>query len=130
MRALALVCVLLSISVLADDLRVAVGMPREKGLTIIKAHSGKDITPGLAVVGPNGEHPLHGFYWHLEDYKVVIEVSGKAKVTALTCWTASDFGKSKDHRAKSAEEIAAFTIDPKAKRVFIETNKPAPQQNR
>src|ERR1043165_2741671 len=84
MRTLALVYVLLSLPVTADDMRVAVGMPRDKALTIIKANSGKDITPGLAVVGPKGEHPLHGFYWHLEDYKTVIELSGEEKVTGLT----------------------------------------------
>jgi hypothetical protein len=124
MRTLALVYVLLSLPITADDLRVAVGMPRDKALTIIKANSGKDITPGLAVVGPKGEHPLHGFYWHLEDYKTVIELSGEEKVTGLTYWTLNDFGRSKDHRAKSAKEVIAFTIDPRGKRVLIETNKP------
>src|SRR5687768_2914047 len=87
MRTLALAWFLLSLSVVAGELRVAVGMPMEKALTIIKANSGKDITPGLAVVGPNGAHSLHGFYWSLEAYKTVIAVSGKEKVEWLTYWT-------------------------------------------
>lgn len=106
------------------DLRVAVGMPRDKALTVIKANSGKDITPGLAIVGPNGEHPLHGFVWELEDYGVVIEVSGKEKVEGLTYWTLDDFAVSKDHRAKSAKRITGLTIDPRAKQVMVETIKP------
>jgi hypothetical protein len=97
-------------------------MSREKVLAIIKANGGEDITPGLAVVGPKGEHPLHGFYWSLKDYKTVIEVSGKEKVTGLTYWTEKDFGESKSHRAKSAKEITSFQIDPKGKQILIEAN--------
>jgi hypothetical protein len=124
MRALAVVCVLFSFSVLADDLRVAVGMPKEKAVSIIKANGGEDSTPTLDIVGPKGEHPVYGFYWYLKDYKAMVAVSGKEKVEWLTYWTEKDFGKSKDHRTKSAKEISAFTIDPRAKRILIETNKP------
>ena len=105
---------------LAADSRVEVGMSRDEAISIIKMHGGNDITPGLAVVGPNGEHPLHGFYWSLDGYKAVVVVDGKEKVEALTYWTAKEFGTSKAHRSKTAKRITAFTIDPKAGRISVE----------
>jgi len=95
-------------------------MPKDKALIIIKANGGKDITPGLAVVGPKGEHPLHGFYWQLKDYKAVIEVSGAERVERLTYWTEKDFGESKDHREKSARNITAFKIDRSNNQLVLE----------
>lgn len=84
---------------------------------------------GSHVVGPKGEHPVHGFFWYLEDYKAMIAVSGKDKIEELTFWTEKDFAKSKEHRSKSAKQITAFTIDPREKRVLIETNRPPAQQH-
>ena len=121
MRYLALViCFLLSRSLFAEDLQVVVGMPKDKALAIIKANGGKDITPGLAIVGPKGEHPLHDFYWSLDEYNAVIAISGKEKVDWLLYWTEKDFAQPKMQRSKAAKQITAFKINPSKKQFVIE----------
>jgi hypothetical protein len=121
MRAFVLGWQLFPLVALAADSRVEVGMSRDKAISIIKMHGGKDITPGLAEVGPKGEHPLHGMYWSFDRYGAVVAIGGKEKVDALTYWTAKDFGTSKDHRSKTAKKITAFTVDQKVGRIRVET---------
>ena len=58
MRTLLVAFLLLPLATFADEVHIAVGMSRDDAVALIKKHSGKDITPGLEVVGPKGEHPL------------------------------------------------------------------------
>lgn len=126
MRSLFLAFLLLPLATFAHDVRIAVGMSREDTVAIIKKHGGTDITPGLAVVGPKGEHPLTGIYWEFQDYDAIITLTTKdGKVTAMTFWTKKDFGESKSHRAKTEQPIAALKLDAKTKGVSIEKQKEA-----
>jgi hypothetical protein len=121
MRTLFLGFLLLPLATFADEVRIAVGMSRNDTVALIKQHSGTDITPGLEVVGPKGEHPLTGIYWEFQDYDVIITLATKdGKVIAMTFWTKKDFGESKSHRAKTEQRITALKIDTKTREVSIE----------
>jgi hypothetical protein len=109
------------LSSLADEVRIAVGMNRDEAVTIIQKHGGRDITSGLAVVGPKGEYPLSGIYWEFRDLEAVITLAGKdGKVTAMTFWTKKDFAESKSHRAKTEQNIRALRIDTRTRAVSID----------
>jgi hypothetical protein len=124
MRTLFLAFLLLPLATFADEVRIVVGMSREDTVALIKKHSGTDITPGLEVVGPNGEHPLTGIYWEFQDYDAIITLATKdGKISAMTFWSKKDFGESKSHRAKTEQSITALKIDTKKKEVSIEKKK-------
>jgi|GEM_PF-2050298 len=126
MRTLLNVFLLLPLSTFADEVRIAVGMSRDETVALLKQHSATDITPGLAVVGPKGEHPLTGIYWEFKDYDAIITLTAKeGKVTAMTYWTKKDFGESKSHRAKTNLSITTLKIDTKKRKVAIEKKKVA-----
>src|SRR5437667_9335961 len=109
MRTLIVAFLLLPLATVADEVRVTVGMGRDDAVALLKKHSGKDITPGLEVVGPKGEHPLTGIYWEFQDYDAIITLDAKdGKVIAMTFWTKKDFGESKSHRAKTEQSITAL----------------------
>ncbi|RBP46490.1 hypothetical protein DES53_102881 [Roseimicrobium gellanilyticum] len=104
--------------------RIAVGMDHKESIALLKKHSAEDITPGLAIVGPNGEHPLHGLVWALRDYDAIIELAEQnGKITTLTYWTKKDFGTSKDHRARTEQNVKSLTLDPKGHAVSVEKQK-------
>ncbi|MGC3961163.1 MAG: hypothetical protein QM813_25520 [Verrucomicrobiota bacterium] len=126
MRTLFLALLLLPSATFADDVRIAVGMSRDDTVVIIKKHGGADITSGLEVVGPKGEHPLTSIYWEFQDYDAIITLTTKdGKVTAMTFWTKKDFGESKSHPAKTEQPITALKLDTKTKGVSIEKKKNA-----
>ncbi len=126
MRTLILAFLFLPLVTFADEVRFTVGMSRDDAVALIKKHSGKDITPGLAVVGPKGEHPLTGIYWEFQDLDAIITVTAKdGKVTAMTFWSKKDFGESKSHRAKTEQSITALKIDTEKREVSIEKKKNA-----
>jgi len=118
--------VLLPLVAFADEVRIVVGQSRDDAVALIKKHGGTDITPGLAVVGPKGEHPLTGIYWEFRDYDAIITLAAKdGKVTAMTFWTKRDFGESKSHRAKTEQPITALRLDTKTRGVSVEKKKDA-----
>jgi hypothetical protein len=124
MRTLLFVFLSLHLTAFADEVRIAVGMDRDKAVDLIKLHSGKDITSGLAIIGPKGEWPLKGIYWAFRDYDAIIALDAKeGKVVGLSFWTNKDFDESKSHRAKTEQRITALKIDTKTKGVSIEKKK-------
>lgn len=130
MRTFVLACLLLPLAGCTNEVRIAVGRSRDQAVALVEKHGGTDITPGLAVVGENGEWPLKGIYWELRDYDVVITLSAEAgTVTAMTFWTRGDFEHSKSRRAKTERSITAIKLDTKTKRVWIEVTKDAGRPN-
>lgn len=119
------VCLLVSITSFAAEVRIAVGMSRDDAVTLIKTHGGTDITSGLQVVGPKGEWPLTGVYWHFRDYDAIITLSvTDGMVTGMTFWNKKDFGVSKSRRAKTEQGISVLIIDTKKASVSVERIKP------
>jgi len=99
-------------------------MSHDEAVAIIKKHSGRDITSGLAITGSKGEWPLTGIYWAFKDYDAIIGLfSREGKVTELTYWTKKDFGESKSHRAQTEQNIKALKIDTGTREVSIEKTK-------
>jgi hypothetical protein len=126
MRTLIIIFLLLPLVGLADEVRIAVGQSSESVAVTIKQHSGKDITSGLEIVGPKGEHPLAGICWQFEDYDAVIQLSVRdGTVAHLAYWTKKDFSESKIHRAKTEQSITALKLDTKTRGVSIEKKKDA-----
>jgi len=116
---------LLPLTAFGEETRIAVGMKHDEAVAIVRRHGGVDITPGLAVVGPKGEHPLRGYYWSFRDYDAIIELSPRGgKVERILYWTKKDFEHSKDHRANSEQSITALKLNTKTKGVAIEKPKP------
>ena len=117
---LCLLILLSPLSALSEEIHVAIGMDRDAAIALIKKHGAKDITPGLAVVGPNGEHPLRGIYWEFQEYDAIIGLAvDKDRITAMGFWSKDDFGKNKSHRAKSEREITDLFLDTQKKSVSI-----------
>ena len=123
-----LAILLLPLTALCEEIRITVGMKRDEAVAIIQKHGGTDITPGLAVVGPKGEHPLRGFYWEFRDYDAIVELSPRdGKIERMTYWTKKDFGESKNHRASAEQSITTLKLDTKTRGVSIE--KPKTKRN-
>lgn len=119
------------ISMMANEVRIAVGMGYDEAVRLIKGHSGKDITSGLEVVGPNGEWPLQGILWEFRDFDAILTLSGKSgKVAWMSFWSKADFWENKVHRLKTERRISAITLDIKTKKVEVEKNgQPAPSEH-
>lgn len=95
-------------------------MKHEEAINILKQLSADDITPGMEVVGPHGEWPLHGFYWKLKNYDTILDISGvNGKVASIIYWRSSDFGISKIHIQESKIELNSITFDKQNKLVQI-----------
>lgn len=124
MRAFILALLFLPVVTFADEVRVAVGQSRDELIATIKKHGATDITPGMEVVGPKGEHPISGVVWQFADYDAVIWLSFRdGTVVHMTYWTKKDFGESKSHRAKTEQSITALKLDTKTRAVSIEKTK-------
>jgi hypothetical protein len=124
MRTLLIALLLLPLSLVADEVRIAVGMNYGRAVSMIKKHGGVDITPDQAVVGPNGEFPLTGIYWAFGKYDAIIALSRKdAKIGGISFWTKKDFNESKSHRVKSEQSIQALKLDTKTGKVSVEKKK-------
>lgn len=109
---------------LADEVRIAVGQSRDEAIASIQKHSGIDITSGVEVVGPKGEHASMGIYWEFRDYDAIVTLMTKdSKVAGMTFWTERDFGESKLHRAKTEQSITVLKLDTNTKGVSIEKKK-------
>lgn len=94
MRAFILALLFLPVVTFADEVRVAVGQSRDELIATIKKHGATDITPGMEVVGPKGEHPISGVVWQFADYDAVIWLSFRdGTVVHMTYWTKKDFGE-------------------------------------
>lgn len=107
------------------EVRIAVGQSHAEALATIEQHGGTDITPGLAIVGPNGEWPLHGFYWEFRDYDAVIELDARdGRIVALSFWTKDDFSEhGKSHRYAVERSITVLKLDAETRRVSVEDKK-------
>lgn len=121
MGAFILAFLFLPIVAFAEEVRVAVGQSTDQVLATIKKHGAIDITPGMDVIGPKGEHPLHGIYWEFRYYDAIVELTTKqGKVVRMSFWTKKDFGESKSHRAESERNITALKLNTKTGGVSIE----------
>lgn len=124
MRILMATFLLLPVVGFAEEVRITVGQSHDDAVALIKKHGATDITPGLAIVGEKGEHPLRGIYWEFRDYDAIITLAAKdGKVSAMTFWTKKDFGESKSHRARTEQNITTLKLDTKTKGVSIEKKK-------
>jgi|SRR4029453_13556309 hypothetical protein len=87
-----------------DGPTLSLGMSHQLALEIIRECGGQDITSKLAVVGPDGEWPLSGLFWNLEEYKSVLEIAAEdGKIVGIGYWTVADFSESKIHRLEVGE---------------------------
>ena len=112
---------LIPLTALGEEVRITVGMSHAEAVAVIKKHSGKDITSGLALGG--GAHS--GLYWSFRDYAAIIELPSRdGKVERTTYWTKKDFGESKNHRAETEQSITTLNLDTKTKGVSVERAKP------
>jgi hypothetical protein len=101
-----------------DSVTLTLGMRHELALQIIRACGGQDITSGQAVVGPNGEWPLNGIFWNLEQYDSVLEIAVQdGNLVGIGYWTVADFSESKIHRVRSRKSLKSLTFEKQAKRV-------------
>ena len=108
-----------------QEVRLSVGMSHDEALAVLRENNAEDITPGLAIVGPGGEWPLHGLVWWFRDYDAVVALSAEdGKIIGLGYWIKSDFGKSKLHRAKTERDVTAITLDTKRRTVKIDLRRP------
>jgi hypothetical protein len=125
MRTSFLLLILLPLTAFSEEVRIAVGMKRDDALVIIQKHGGVDITPGLAVVGPKGEHPLKGLYWEFREYDAIIQLSARdGNIERITYWTKKDFDESKSQRAKTEQSITTLKLDTENRGVSVEKSKP------
>ena len=100
---------------------LTVGMSYDQARSLIKKHSGTDITSGLALM-PLGRKPaLTALYWRFQDYDAVLGLFAQDKViTGMTYWTKADFGHSKAHRAQTEQNITTLRFNPATKEVSID----------
>jgi hypothetical protein len=75
-----------------------------------------DLTPGLEIVGPNGEWPLEGIYWELKDFDLIIsfpaEKNDKGEITTkLGYWTKKDFSQGKETRDGLVKYASSIELD-------------------
>ena len=95
-----------------DGSTFSLGMSHDAVLEIIRECGGQDITSGQAVIGPNGESPSNGVYWHLKQYDSVLAIGAEnGKVNGIEYWTSADFSKSKSHRSTSGKHLKSLTFE-------------------
>lgn len=91
---------------------LSLGMSHQAALEIIQECGGRDITGKLAVVGADGQWPLSGLFWDLEQYKSVLEIAADdGKVVEIGYWTIADFSESKIHREESRKSLRSLTFE-------------------
>ena len=99
-----------------DDPILTLGMSHKLALEIIKECGGQDITSKLAVIGPQGEWPLSGLFWSLEQYNSVLEIVAEdGNVVGIGYWTVADFSESKSHRVESRRSLKSLTFEKQAR---------------
>ena len=95
-----------------NDTVLSLGMSHESALKIIRDCGGQDITSQIAVVGPNGEWPLSGLIWALEQYNSILEISAEnGNVVGIDYWTVADFSRNESHQAESRRSLKSVTFD-------------------
>ena len=101
---------------LENNPTLSLGMSHDSALRIIRDCGGQDITSELAVVRLNGEWPLSGLYWSLDQYDSVLQIAAEnGNLVYLRYWTSADFSKSKDHRSKSGRSLKTLTFEKQTK---------------
>lgn len=91
---------------------LSLGMSHELALEIIRECGGQDITSKMAMVGANGEWPLSGLFWNLEQYNSVVEIAADdGNVVQIGYWTVADFSESKSHRLESRQSLKSLTFE-------------------
>jgi len=99
-----------------DGPTLSLGMSHKAALEIIRECGGQDITSKMAVVGPQGEWPLSGLFWNLEQYNSVLEIVAEdGHVVQIGYWTVADFSDSKVHRLESRRSLKSLTFEKQAK---------------
>lgn len=117
MRTSLILFLLLPLIAMSEEIYFSVGMSHAEASAIIKKHSGKDITSGLAL-GGSGQA---GLYWSFGDYDAVVELPSRdGKISSITYWTKKNFGESKNHRAETAQRVTTLKLDTKTKSVSME----------
>ena len=86
---------LLAATALSEVVHLDAGAPGAVTNPAMKKIGAIDITRNLEIKDPKGEWPLHGLYWSVPDFKVILETSDSV---AIRYWTEEDFGRSKMHR--------------------------------
>lgn len=97
-------------------LTLSLGMSYKAAIEIIRECGGQDITSKMAVIGPQGEWPLSGLFWNLEQYTSVLEIASEdGKVVGIGYWTVADFSESKSHRLESRRSLKSLTFEKQAR---------------
>lgn len=105
-----------------DGDTISLGMRHKAALEIIRECGGQDITSNMAVVGPNGEWPLSGLFWNLEEYNSVLEIAAEdGHVVLIRYWTVADFSESKIHRLESKLSLKSLTFEKRARKLKIQS---------
>jgi len=135
MRVTFLILLLMQLSALADEVRVAVGMNYDQSVQVMKAQGGEDITSGLDVmVLPSlDKGARQGGYWRFRDFDAIVSLSAvNGKIEGITFWSNTDFDENKLRRAKTARDISALTLNAKTKKVSVEVvgKSPAREKDR
>jgi hypothetical protein len=100
---------------------LSLGMSHQAALEIIQECGGQDITSKLAVVGPQGEWPLSGVFWNLEQYNSVLEIVAEDEhLVLIGYWTAADFSESKSHRLESRRRLKSLTFEKQTRRLKMQ----------
>jgi|GEM_PF-1586028 len=101
-----------------DGGTLSLGMSDKTALEIIREYGGQDITSKLAVVGPNGEWPLSGLFWSLEQYNSVIEIATEdGHIVRIGYWSVADFSESKSRRSESRQSLKSLTFEKQSGRL-------------
>ena len=102
----------------ANELTLSLGMSHELALEIIRECGGKDVTAGQAMMGLNGERPLSGLFWSLEQYDSVLQIAAEdGKLVVINYWTGADYSTSKLHRVKSMRNLKSLTFEKQTRTV-------------
>ena len=109
--------VLFPVAGFTEQVTLSVGASPATTKEVLKKIAAVDITPGLEIVGSNGEWPLHGLCWSAPDYKVIFELS-----KPLCYWTDADFDVSKSYREKSRRYVRSITFDTEKKTYTVKKN--------
>ncbi len=96
----------------AGDPTIRLGMSYQSALAVIRECGGQDITSKLALAGPNGERPMSGLFWSLEQYDAILEIAEEdGGVVQIGYWTVADFSESKIQRFETRKNLKWLTCD-------------------
>lgn len=98
-----------------------IGTPKGDFLNIVEKLHARDITPGLAIEGQNGEHPLHGIVWEFPGFGAVVSVQfdENNQIDYLDYCSTEDFSVSKMHRARTTVKVSRITFMPDGRDIEV-----------